>query len=219
MNRETPRFGRVDALILAASIAGATWLATSDPKLVEATLGLADTQAQLEADSLRAKARPDYREPPPVARLERVRRAVVDAGGWVLPCLTLGVAAATFRHRECWSRRALRRVGVLTSAIAGIIVAWLFLGDLAFRWAWPYGYGSGHLPLGFVLFYTVGTDASLATTALWGVLAIGGRWKGVPEWPDRLGRAVGWAWVAYAVLGVLLQYAGLVAYHPDGTRG
>ena len=214
--RTTPRFGGIDALILGASVACAAWFASTDLKAVEVALGLPEIQTWLEDRPRRAKVAGIYREAPPVGRFEQARWALVDLGEKVLPCLTLGVALATFRHRECWSRRALRHVGVLTTAVAGVFVAYQLGGEFAFRKGWP-GAIWDHLPLGFAL-YQQGVDTCLATSALWGVLAIGKRWKATPDWPDRLGRAIGWGWIAFAMLGVLLQYAGLVAYHPDGAR-
>ncbi len=218
MNRTTPRFGWFDGLILGLAIASGVWAASVDLKTVEATLGLPDTMAQEEARTKQLIAiTPNYRPPPTVARLERARRAIVSVGEVLLPCLTIGITLATFRHRECWSRRSLRHVGVLTSAIAGVFVAFLFGSELAFRWTFPFGYRSSHFPLSFSLSFQLSNYVSLPITALWGVLALGGRWKATPEWSDRLGRAIGVAWVVYALLDVLLMYAGTVIYRADGS--
>ena len=208
-----PRFGGVDVLILGAWIAFGVWLSATDMKIVESTLGLGDGTAQFEARTKRALAAQPPRAEAPVGRAERSRQALVDVGLTMFPCLTLGVAVATFRHRGARSRRALRHVGVLTSAVAGIVVAVLFGGEFAFRALRP---NAGHHPLGFNL-HDLSGGTSLAIASLWGVLVIGRRWKATPDWPDRLGRAVGVAWIVYVVLGVLLRYAGLVIYRPDGT--
>jgi hypothetical protein len=217
MKAKTPRFGWVDGLILSVSIASGVWLASHDWKVVEATLGLPDSEAQIEARRKTAAAQlPNLKPIPPVSRLERWRQAITNAGVVALPCLTLGAAASTFRHRQCRSRRELRHVGVLTSAVVGAFVAFLYGSELAFRWTFPYGYGSSHDPISFSAQH-LSKDVGLATSALWSVLAIGGRWKATPDWPDRMGRAVGVAWVVYAVLGVVLHYAGMIIYRADGS--
>jgi hypothetical protein len=49
-------------------------------------------------------------------------------------------------------------------------------------------------------------DTSLAIAALWVMLALGRRLRAAPDWTERLGRVVGAAWIAFAVLGILLKY-------------
>lgn len=55
----------------------------------------------------------------------------------------------------------------------------------------------------------LGTDTSLAITALWVILALGGRWKSAPIPADRFGRLLGVGWIGCAVLGSLLRYVPL----------
>jgi hypothetical protein len=56
---------------------------------------------------------------------------------------------------------------------------------------------------------TAGDDAGLAAFATWVVLLATGRWRGEPDWHDRLGRAASLGWVALLALrlaGDLLRF-------------
>jgi hypothetical protein len=138
-------------------------------------------------------------------RLERGRGVLVDFGGHLLPFVTLGAAAATFRHRAARSRSALRRVGVLTTAVASIFVAVSLVNEFVLRRFETLESGYRHNSFDSI-WRDLGEDTSLAIAAFWGVLALGWRWRAAPDWTDRIGRAVGAGWIAYAILGVLLRY-------------
>jgi hypothetical protein len=47
------------------------------------------------------------------------------------------------------------------------------------------------------LFQAAGEAAMPAILAVWGLQRLCGMWKPVPEWPDRLGRALGWVFLLW----------------------
>jgi hypothetical protein len=47
------------------------------------------------------------------------------------------------------------------------------------------------------LFQAAGEAAMPAILGVWGVQRLCGMWKPVPEWPDRLGRALGWIFLLW----------------------
>lgn len=208
MKRATPRLAWFDALILGVAAALGCWLAASDPKRVESALGFRDTQAQFEVqrEEMR-RMNPRRAEPAPslIGRIAPARDALLTYGGRALPIFTLGVAAATFRRRGAWSRRSLRRTGVLTTAVIGSFVAVALANEYLLRRSPPppAGYSDNFFDS---LWMELGIEAGLGVAALWAVLALGGVWRATPEGPDRLGRAVGIAWLVYVASGDLLIY-------------
>jgi hypothetical protein len=55
----------------------------------------------------------------------------------------------------------------------------------------------------FFLYSPWAIGASVAST--WMLAWLGGRWKAEPTWIDRLGRGLGWAWIALAVATYCLR--------------
>jgi hypothetical protein len=49
------------------------------------------------------------------------------------------------------------------------------------------------------LIQEAGVHAISATLAVWVLQRLSGRWRPVPEWPDRLGRALGWLFLLWAL--------------------
>jgi hypothetical protein len=146
------------------------------------------------------------------ASLARWRNESVRLLDRFLPFVTLGAAGATFRHLRARSRRGVRHIGRLTTAVTAIFVGVCLVNEYVLRrftllWA-----GYSHNPFDF-LWWNLGADTCLGVVALWCVLAIGRCWRAAPEWTDRLGRAVGIAWVLRAVLGILLR--NVVRVHPE----
>jgi hypothetical protein len=199
-----PRFRWIDGVILAASLGlglAAWW---TGPMVLETALGLGNTQAEHEE---LLGLNPQMRRPAMFLsqRIARGRYAVVEFGSIVLPVATLGAALATFRHRENRSPRSLRRPGVNATAVSAILVAGLFFSEWLLRRFPRLQTGYGHNAFSNDLGQN-GVCISLAATALWTVLALAGRWRPAPEWPDRLGRAICACWVGYAILAALLNY-------------
>ena len=62
-------------------------------------------------------------------------------------------------------------------------------GSLEFTWSswWP------------EFWFSIPRTAAFGVVVSWSVLAWGGRWAPVPGWHDRLGRALGAAWIALAM--------------------
>ncbi len=198
------RLGWIDGLILTATLAAGLAVAILDPKVVEEGLGLGTTERDQEAELAQLySSRPDLIAPT-VWRRE-IHDAIIRATGPVLPAITLGLAAATFRHRAARSRRALRRIGLLTTAVTAIASLITLANECVLRWFTV-------LQFGFInnrfetIWSKLGIDLGLGLAALWAVLAIGRRWKGEPGWHDRLGRSVGAGWIGYAMLAEVLKW-------------
>jgi hypothetical protein len=219
MATEFPRPGPIDALILVASIALGVGLSMTDPKDIESALGLGNTQARFEREKdwtmvrrVEGRGRADaavFEQIPLLDRFRWKRRVLLAVGQVYLPVITLGAGLATFRHRAARSRRSLRHIGVLTTAVAAIFVAL----SLAYEYLIRRFYQpvpmlrsrTGHNPFDSI-WWDLGQDTGLAIAALWVVLAIGRRWRAAPDWFDRLGRLIGAGWVVSTVAALLLMY-------------
>jgi hypothetical protein len=216
---EFPRPGPIDALILVASIALGIGLSMTDPKDLESALGLGNTQARFEKEKdwtmvRRVEGRgqaggPVFEQILLLDRFRWKRRVLLAVGQVYLPVITLGAGLATFRHRAARSRRWLRHIGVLTTAVAAIFVA----VSLAYEYTIRRFYDpvpmlrsrTGHGPFESI-WWDLGQDTGLAIAALWVVLAIGRRWRASPDWIDRLGRLIGAGWIVSTVAALLLMY-------------
>ena len=68
------------------------------------------------------------------------------------------------------------------------------------------GSGNGIISMSALAAYTpavvasFGTPAGYAVAATWVVLAASGRWRPEKSWVDRLGRALGLAWICITAL-------------------
>jgi hypothetical protein len=213
------RLGPIDVLILVASIALGAWLSATDPKDLESVLGLENTQARFERDKdwtmirrVEGQGAVYAAEFEHISVLERIRwkrRVLLAVGEVYLPVITLGAGLATFRHRAARSRRSLRHIGVLSTAVAAIFVTLSLIYEFMLRRFYHpvpilrsrAGHGNFES-----IWWDLGQDTGLAIAALWVVLALGSRWRTSPEWIDRLGRLIGAGWVALTVAALLLMY-------------
>jgi hypothetical protein len=208
-----PRFGWIDALILAVSVAMAAFVASLPPRGLEEALSLGETQAQFEdgyalmaeergAAYVRALGHPWWG-----SEDLTMRRVVVSE--WItrsLPVVALGLAVATFRHRVSWSRRALRRVGILSTAMAGLGVMVGLANEYVLRRFDVLERGYRHNTFDTV-WHDLDFDIGYALLAIWAVLALGRRWRTSANWHDRLGRVAGASWIAYLlVFHVLITF-------------
>ncbi len=209
-------FGLIDALILVAAMALGVGVSAIDPKVLESALDLGTTQDKFERSQdwtvIRHGDGPGQVGSAPVNervsvldRYRGKRRILLGLGQIILPIVTLGAGLATFRRRLARSRRSLRHIGVLTTAVAAIFVSsWLaneYLLRLLYTRGWP-GHGAFDS-----IWWDLGQDTGLAIAAVWVVLALGGRWRPARNWADRLGRIVGTCWIAATVAGLLMIYA------------
>ena len=204
------RFAILDALILGMAIALGVWISAADPKNVEAALGLGNTQILFEAEQEMMRRYEEQGEDKPRAgslheRLSLWQRNVLRVGSQFLPFLTVGGVIAIFRHREARRRRALRSVGILTMAVAGSFLAVSLVSEFMLRRFAIFETGYRHNAFS-TLWHSLGIEMGLALSALWAVLALGGRWRSSGGWADRMGCMLGVAWVSYALLGRVLSY-------------
>ena len=206
------KLGFIDSLIVLMSIALGIWASSSNPAKLEAALGLGSTQAGFER-AIGERRRPIQAEHdriprvnPSLVQLTTLRFAIIRWAEHIIPLATLGVATATFRHQEFrnppqfsldWRFNDSNRRRATTVSLANEFVLRRFPSLVL-------GYRHNSFES---LWQELGVDVSLGVVSLWAVLAVGGRWRAAPIWPDRLGRAVGVAWVLIAVLSDLLQHA------------
>jgi hypothetical protein len=197
-----------DGLLLCAAIAAALAVAWVPPRVLEARLGLPPTQFSAPP-SVSELGRMETREAEKqgsdslTLRVKWVLRGVLQFGTPVLVLLAPGLGLAIHGSRRMFRRRSHRGVGVLTATIAGAMAVFYLVNEYALRRLQPVlrGYGDNPLP---GIWREIADQISVSILALWIVLALGRRWHSEPHWRDRLGRALGYAWVGYWFLdGVL----------------
>lgn len=209
--RPAARLSPIDSCILALSVMLGVWVSAVGPTYLEEVLGLGSTQAEFARERAffareRKGLNQELQAESTIARLIQWRLLMVHWVDHMLPVVTLGAAAATFRHRTFRTHRGLRGIGVLTTAVSSLLISVSIANEFVLRRFPALQHGYSHNAFDF-LWFDLCSDVSVAVVAAWTVLAVGRRWRSVPEWSDRLGRALGFAWVLFAVIAVLLQYA------------
>ena len=189
------RFGILDVLVFAGMTALGIFVSQLDPKYLESILGLGDTQARWENRPFIARQLEALANKPLLVRL---RYKALDVAAIILPFATLGAAITTFRHRAYRTRHALRHIGVLTSAVTGLLVFALLLNEYVLRRFKMLEVGYTHREFGWS-WYPADASVTLSVIALWVVLALGHRWRTAPGGFDLLGRLLGVSWVAYGI--------------------
>lgn len=114
--------------------------------------------------------------------------------GW-----TLGLLGCQACRRGRLGRRAARWPG--TAACLAVFLASMF--NLLYFWLIGLartGYARSFLAVSVTRPLSIAAGVAVA----WSVLLVGGRWKPSHAWPDRLGRLLGWAWLA--LFAVSLAY-------------
>jgi len=120
-------------------------------------------------------------------------------GGW-----TLALPVLRFRRPRPSRRRLGRQSGVLAciAATAGMALFAGAVGCLVLlRWSfgsrmvaptrtWRYAWA------GDILLDHLVVSAGLSVVSVWVVQALTGRWRRPADWIDRLGRWLGWLWIA-----------------------
>jgi hypothetical protein len=144
-------------------------------------------------------------------RLERALMAQVPtlpvAAAW-----TLVLPVLQRRRTRSW-RRAVRRPGLAACMAAAIGWAWasacaglMFLGDRGSS-------AAPRLTANFWVGYYLDLmfePMGLAVAVAWIFQALGGRWRPVPDWSDRIGRALGIYWIAVGLQYGCYQYVQLL---------
>ena len=102
---------------------------------------------------------------------------------WTAAVLALGSG----RNRPRASSPGLAACGVATATLAaeGLVI----LGVAA----------AARAPMWWAFFHARPAWPGPAVAGCWIALALGGRWRPEPAWDDRLGRALGAAWIAVAL--------------------
>ncbi len=111
--------------------------------------------------------------------------------------------------------RLLAEPGFLACAMASLMLAGATLGSLVLGIIWKIAYGRPIMAAPGMLFsalpdwsYLVGLTVAVS----WIVLGAIRGWSAVPTTADRLGRAIGWAWILLAPAGILLRFMMLLGY-------
>jgi hypothetical protein len=202
--------GPIDVLMLASALVAAILISRVDPSTLETRLHLPPTMAARAGEEAMIK---DVRIAGTKglgfqSLINRVRWFLRDllkgTGTPILVLITPGVALATYRSRWMFRRRSRRGVGVLTTTIAGAMVVVYLSNEYILRRLSEIWKGYGNNPLSFV-WREIAEQVSVAILAMWIVLAIGRRWRAEPHWRDRLGRALGMAWIGYWFVNVILS--------------
>ena len=124
-----------------------------------------------------------------------------------LEILTMSVAVLGLMHRPRSFRRLTCQPGFVAGAAAVMIVGVGALTNLGYLAAW-YRFGPGPPPWwrggswapDLMYFNNRMSQISSATLVAWTLMAVGGRWRPVPDWLDRLGRVMGAMWIAFIPL-------------------
>ena len=210
MNTSTrpSRFRPIDAISLSAAFAVATAISGIDPGTLEGKLGLPSSMAG---------ARVGWPFVSRAGEFEKARSWIDKANlycklgcrallGFGTPILVLsgpGVALTTFLSRSM-RRRCFRGVGVLTTALSGAMVTVYLVNEYLLRRLSEPMKGYGNNPFSGI-WSEIANEVSVAMLAFWVVLALGRRWHAEPHWRDRLGRAIGGAWIVYLFIDAVLS--------------
>ncbi len=131
------RLPLVDSFILALSVVLGVWVSAVEPIYLEEVLGLGFTQAEFAMERAAARARNgrnrELEAESTIGRLIQWRLLMVHWADHILPVVTLGAAAATFRHRTFRTRRGLRRIGVLTTAVSSLLISVSIANEFVLR--------------------------------------------------------------------------------------
>ena len=202
VNRSNPthQFRFIDGISLAAAFAVAIAIARIDPGTLEEWLGLPPSMAGVRAGwpfASRAGAVEKADSWIESANLycKLGCKALLRFGTPIVVLSAPGLALATFRGRSM-RRRNLRGVGVLTTLISGVMVTIYLVNEYLLRRLSEYFKDYGNNPFSGI-WPEIASDVSVAMLAFWVVLALGQRWHAEPHWRDRLGRALGGAWIVY----------------------
>jgi hypothetical protein len=212
-------FTRLDAGLVLVSVALGVLLACQEPSEVESFLRLTPTErptgalptpASAPALPSRSQLASMY---PWVTRAFELVLPVTNALPCVLCVTSLGLGAATFRHRAARGRRAFRGPGILATALSVILVEAVLASEYVVRHSAFLARGYGTKFYFHSIWGSIADQAAMAVLAAWVVLALGRAWRPLPCAADRLGRALGGAWLSVlAWTKVVSWLVGLPAF-------
>jgi hypothetical protein len=113
---------------------------------------------------------------------------------FVMPCLaawTLAVALLVLRRPRPGLFRLTRRPGAMACFAAGVATPAALVAHLVVMRSRVANLGS--VVEAVVMSWTL---AATALVSCWLTMVVSGRWRAEPTWLDRLGRALGFAWLA-----------------------
>ncbi len=125
-------------------------------------------------------------------------------GAALLSGLSPGVAAATFRPRRGFQGRRRLGPGHIASAVSAMVVLaialhwWASVAFFPGNFSMPPSAFPGVVPaVGFYSLWQHWRPAiSWAVLGAWSGLIVAGRWRRPVDMADRLGRWLGWGWIA-----------------------
>src|SRR5205823_256298 len=103
------------------------------------------------------------------------------------------------RPRPRWAR-LMRQPGMAAACAAWVVIVTHLAGMAA---VWLNDPQRPARPIAAPLrsfWYVYRLPVGPAVAAVWLALALGGRWRPERSWVDRLGRAIGWAWIGLALV-------------------
>lgn len=206
MTREPllPGLGIVDLTIIGVMTCLGVYVAFLAPKKLESALGLQDSMSMHEANIKAAEMRRPKVEPSRFDRLKRAREDVLQVVEPILAFLSLGAGLATFRRPSAWSKRALRRRGILTLAVVTLFFLTALSNEFILRHFDINTSGVGLNPIS-ALWGELTAEIGLGVLVLWVILLLGRRWSGAADWHDRVGRTVGWLLILDGLCGSRLS--------------
>jgi hypothetical protein len=103
---------------------------------------------------------------------------------------------------QAWRRGRLgRRVARWPGTAACVAV--FVVASLNLMYAWTVGLARTSYARVFVSMSLARPHTMAGAVAVaWSVLLLSGRWRPARAWPDRLGRAIGWSWLALYVVSL-----------------
>ncbi len=110
----------------------------------------------------------------------------------ILAVMGLGLAIVTFRKPSDFLRHGLRGPGIVATAVCAVLTLAQVLNEFLFLRRHPAAMGARFSQV----LYVIPDYLEVAIPAAWVGLALVGRWQAQPDWRDRLGRVLGWSWIA-----------------------
>ena len=221
MTRRGPSFDltRVDALVILATLAAATWVATRSATDIEKTLNLRPfpkfSWVAPRSDPAKVKTlREKYAEAYPMSPLSWINRnswveafergtARIQAASLAI-LLVISPGIGLIAVRNCRGPRARVGPGRIAGAIAFVGSTAGLANEYLLRRSHLTNHATVHFDLGNA-WIVVFLGVSVAILSAWLLLAFSGRWRRGRGWREWLGRCLGAAWVAALLWQILLE--------------
>jgi hypothetical protein len=218
----THRFTWPDALVLGATLALATWVASHTVYELESALDLKPKQEVFDAESVSRDQGPktmreQYAKVYPWSPLAAINRMPGVGAAWtfcartwerVLPPLTiasLGMGIVILRRAGRPPGRVRRGPGAVAGAIVLVISAADLITEFVIRrfdliWRYSKIQDNSLSNAWASNAFNVGT----AILAAWALLGLAGRWKSGQGWREWLGLGLGAIWLMYLCWAIML---------------